>query len=181
MGTRHLTIVRKNNELKVCQYGQWDGYLSGQGKTVYEFCKKPANIEALRQTLDNVVLGAEHFDSAVIAYDLRVDSHTMTGKDRYWFECFISRDVGADILTNIIGYFPKLLPEECNEKICLFKYYNYDNLVNYSDVNIEYTYIIDLDTDRLEVWAYGEKIKDCDLHHMPYRKTFFREKCNDDD
>ena len=37
MGTRHLTCVVKDGEYKVAQYGQWDGYPSGQGKTVLEF------------------------------------------------------------------------------------------------------------------------------------------------
>lgn len=35
MGTRHLIAVYdRNNELRVAQYGQWDGYPSGQGVDV---------------------------------------------------------------------------------------------------------------------------------------------------
>lgn len=37
MGTRNLTMVVLDNEFKVAQYGQWDGYPEGQGKTVFEF------------------------------------------------------------------------------------------------------------------------------------------------
>lgn len=40
MGTRHLTCVFLNNAMKVAQYGQWDGYLSGQGQTVVDFLLK---------------------------------------------------------------------------------------------------------------------------------------------
>lgn len=40
MGTRNLTIViDKQGALKVAQYGQWDGYPSGQGAVVLEFAK----------------------------------------------------------------------------------------------------------------------------------------------
>lgn len=31
MGTRHLIKVKYKGEIKVSQYGQWDGYPDGQG------------------------------------------------------------------------------------------------------------------------------------------------------
>lgn len=37
MGTRHLIMVKVNNKVKLAQYGQWDGYLSGQGVEIAEF------------------------------------------------------------------------------------------------------------------------------------------------
>lgn len=40
MGTRHLTAVVLDGEYKIAQYGQWDGYPQGQGKTVLQFIKK---------------------------------------------------------------------------------------------------------------------------------------------
>jgi len=37
MGTRHLTVVQLDGEYMIAQYGQWDGYPSGQGEIVLEF------------------------------------------------------------------------------------------------------------------------------------------------
>lgn len=37
MGTRHFIGVKQNGEFKVAQYGQWDGYPSGQGANVLKF------------------------------------------------------------------------------------------------------------------------------------------------
>lgn len=37
MGTRNLTMVISNKETKVAQFGQYDGYPSGQGATALEF------------------------------------------------------------------------------------------------------------------------------------------------
>jgi hypothetical protein len=39
MGTRNLTCVVKDGEFKVAQYGQWDGYPSGQGMTCLDFLR----------------------------------------------------------------------------------------------------------------------------------------------
>jgi hypothetical protein len=39
MGTRNLTMVISGGKTKIAQYGQWDGYPSGQGKTVLEFLR----------------------------------------------------------------------------------------------------------------------------------------------
>ena len=40
MGTRNLTMVISENKTKVAQYGQWDGYPEGQGKTILKFLKR---------------------------------------------------------------------------------------------------------------------------------------------
>ena len=40
MGTRNLIMVRKKNgDLKVAQYCQWDGYPSGHGVDILTFLK----------------------------------------------------------------------------------------------------------------------------------------------
>lgn len=41
MGTRHIIKVRKNGRDWISQYGQWDGYPTGQGVTVMEFVNSP--------------------------------------------------------------------------------------------------------------------------------------------
>ena len=40
MGTRNLTIVISDDKRKIAQYGQWDGYPSGQGVTALKFLRK---------------------------------------------------------------------------------------------------------------------------------------------
>ena len=40
MGTRHLTVVIKDNEIKLSQYGQWDGYFIQTGVKFLEFVKE---------------------------------------------------------------------------------------------------------------------------------------------
>lgn len=39
MGTRNITRVVFNNELKVCQYCQWDGYPTGAGRDICDFIR----------------------------------------------------------------------------------------------------------------------------------------------
>lgn len=40
MGTRHLqTVINKEGEKKLNQYGQWDGYPDGQGKDILKFLR----------------------------------------------------------------------------------------------------------------------------------------------
>lgn len=53
MGTRNLTMVISNKETKVAQYGQWDGYPSGQGATALEFLQNNDLIK-FQEKLNNV-------------------------------------------------------------------------------------------------------------------------------
>ena len=52
MGTRHLTIVKQNGEVKVAQYGQWDGYPDGVGTDIVNFLheiRSPEMMERFRR------------------------------------------------------------------------------------------------------------------------------------
>ena len=49
MGTRNLTVVVSGRKHRVAQYGQWDGYPQGQGKTVLAFCKRHLSTKKGRQ------------------------------------------------------------------------------------------------------------------------------------
>jgi hypothetical protein len=53
MGTRNLTMVIQNEETKVAQYGQWDGYPNGQGATIVKFllANLGNNLEKFRQAV----------------------------------------------------------------------------------------------------------------------------------
>ncbi|NMC60676.1 MAG: hypothetical protein GYA51_15025 [Candidatus Methanofastidiosa archaeon] len=54
MGTRHVTAVFLNGEPKVAQYGQWDGYPSGQGVTILNFLRK-ANMPKFRKKIEKCI------------------------------------------------------------------------------------------------------------------------------
>ena len=53
MGTRNATIVIKDNKTKVAQYGQWDGYPSGQGLTALNFLRQ-ANLSQFGTEVDKL-------------------------------------------------------------------------------------------------------------------------------
>lgn len=54
MGTRHLqTVIDKNGVKRVSQYGQWDGYFSGQGLDIYNWLRS-ANLEKYQENLEKI-------------------------------------------------------------------------------------------------------------------------------
>jgi len=54
MGTRHLICVVKDGEYRVAQYGQWDGYPSGQGLTVLRFLTKEMDRTRFESKIDEL-------------------------------------------------------------------------------------------------------------------------------
>lgn len=60
MGTRNLTIVQKNGEYKVAQYGQWDGMPNGNGLKVLGFARNLSNLP-FRNEFDEKVAAASYF------------------------------------------------------------------------------------------------------------------------
>lgn len=181
MGTRNLTMVQFNNEIKVAQYGQWDGYPSGQGITVLRFCKEENNIAKLREKMPMVSFlnneGIGEFNRLLGEKDPNA---------LYKFRLFFSRDVCADILNNII--------KEDGE-VQLHNQFNF----GYDGLFCEWAYCVNLDTNKLEVYCgyasckclekterfynefsrdgyYGVKlIKEYDLNNLPDDNIFISE------
>ena len=136
MGTRNLTIVHKNDEYKVAQYGQWDGYPEGLGATLLKFLKN-VNMDSFRNVIDNVSFYTKEELEDIDKYidDMRKDIPNYEWQ-RYFPH--LSRDTGGDIL-NLIT----------------FKGVNkVNNSIDFAADSLfcEWAYVIDLDTNKFEVY-----------------------------
>ena len=141
MGTRHLIAVQKNNEYKVAQYGQWDGYLSGQGNSILNFFNQN-DLEAFRAKVDNCFFGTQDQINEVYAPYTNGDGWmTMEQSNAFKKSEFahLSRDTGADILDVIV---------KSNGPLMLSDQIDFAN----DSLFCEYAYVIDLDKDILEVY-----------------------------
>lgn len=141
MGTRHLTAVVADGDYKVAQYGQWDGYPSGQGKTVLDFLRRTnlnmfadkvractfIDADEIEQRWKSV--GAD--DSGFVGMD--VDDKFKAN----WPQ--LSRDIGAKVLEYIYNQ-----PSGVELKNSL--YFVADSLF------CEWAYVIDLDKGTFEVY-----------------------------
>ncbi len=110
MGTRHTqSVITKKGELKIKQYGQWDGYPSGQGIGILEYLRN-GNLEKYQENLENI---PPVTDEQVTEID----------KDPNWKQeyPYLSRDCGSKIHQMIEDgevKFVQLIDEEESRKWC---------------------------------------------------------------
>ncbi len=147
MGTRNTTLVVLDGQTKVAQYGQWDGYPSGNGIEILDFCQKA---------------DWNKFKEQVRALKwLTEDQIKKINKDPKWDEKYpyLSRDCGAEILNAIhygeisVNDYPK------DDKIVKV---NIVGLVNKEafckdSLFCEWAYLIDLDSMNLECYEGFQK------------------------
>ncbi len=74
MGTRNLTIVRDEN-LLFGQYGQWDGYPSGNGLEVLKFLHRQMLEGQFRQAFKRVVVASPERLAELERADVTKDTH----------------------------------------------------------------------------------------------------------
>jgi hypothetical protein len=133
MGTRNLTLVQQNGQYKVAQYGQFDGYPAGQGKTVLEFLRtwdRPAFERKVAAASFMTESDIDAINEQIKAQGLR---DTWTQK---WPE--LSREPAAKILQIIADR-----PDGIRLK----------NTLGFAGDSLmcEWAYVIDLDAGKLEV------------------------------
>ena len=142
MGTRHLIAVVKDKKYVVAQYGQWDGYLSGQGKDILSFLKNDIDRKKFENNLDKVSYatsdelqrmwkeaGAD--DSEFIGMEVSDKFKEMYPEN--------SRDTGANIL-NII--------KDTNKPLKIVNDINFPK----DGLMCDYAYVIDFDNSVFEVY-----------------------------
>ena len=166
MGTKHLTMVKnEEGEIKVAQYGQWDGYPSGQGAHILEFCKDKENLNlSLLKIMLKRVYFVENNEIIKKWYDEKFlpaaqSTPDLRTKDmRFWWNYFCSRDLGSDILYNIVNadglqrsleHGNAQLPEEFQNYIFLRD----DSTFLLDSLMCEYAYCINFQTNKLEVYV----------------------------
>jgi len=148
MGTRHLIMAVIDGQTKLAQYGQWDGYPTGQGKAILEFLNRLfeermdilinnfyPNLRSTRFATDDeieqgyIAAGAKPDDSFI--------SSEIVERFQQSFPA-MNRDLGARVL-NMILDTPNLVLKDSTK-------FAKDGLF------CEWAYVLDFDEGHLEVY-----------------------------
>lgn len=143
MGTRNLTMVIRKQKPVIAQYGQWDGYPSGQGSKVLEFLKT-ADLEKFEKKLDNVRFMNEEDEKQMKIFLKSIDAEDGWMNDEqadkyYKAYPYMSRNICAIILD---------LVYESNREVLL------NDQTEFAEDSLfcEWAYVIDLDKKVLECY-----------------------------
>lgn len=137
MGTRNLIAVMKDGQYKVAQYGQWDGYPSGQGITVLTFLHTLVEGVYRKSFLAKLDTLTFMTDGEIEAINQRIEVEQIRDWEKVWPE--LSRDTGGGIL--------KLI-RDSDRSLKL------RNRINFAADSLfcEYAYVIDFDKGTFEVF-----------------------------
>ena len=81
MGTRHhQKVINKQGELKVSQYGQWDGYPNGQGFDILNYLRR-GNLDKYQEELDKLHLITDEESKIVDADPKWQENYPYMGRD----------------------------------------------------------------------------------------------------
>lgn len=145
MGTRNLTAVLLDGDYRVAQYGQWDGYLSGQGAIIADFLRSIAAVGELERFKEQVrkcrFMSQAELDAAYKAYSddgwMNMEQADAFKKSEFGH---LSRDIGGGIL--------RIIHESERDSIDL------SNGLNFAADSLfcEYAYVVNLDENVLEIF-----------------------------
>lgn len=145
MGTRHLIAVMKDGEYKVAQYGQWDGYPSGQGLTALHFLRDKLDREKFLSRLATARFVGSKETKRCGNRSASISKPVAGGIDIEQGEKFrnkwpyFSRDNGAEILGMI---------QDRDDEILL------TNGIDFASDSLfcEFAYVVDFDKNTFEAY-----------------------------
>lgn len=146
MGTRNLTVVYLDGDYRIAQYGQWDGYPSGQGVTILNFLRSlkgkyarfKSQVRKVRIIDEDKQKEITDFMTTIGASDGWMDGN-QSGQFHKKYP-LLNRDVGGEILQQVLD------SEE--DPIWLH------NSLNFAADSLfcEWAYVIDFDKGSFEVY-----------------------------
>ena len=176
MGTRHLTIVKHEEEIKVAQYGQWDGNPEVTGIDILNFVYNLYSKESILANFKEKLSLCEWADKDSKLRQIEFMRQYSSDPEREslekqglisWEESNMllklfpesHRDTGSKILHLIhFGYFHKFglvdgKREQIKYEVQPGKIY-LDNAMSFATDRVfcEWAWVIDLDADKLEVY-----------------------------
>ena len=191
MGTRHLTVVIKDNEIKLSQYGQWDGYFTYSGTKFLEFVKENLQSKSKKKQKYRIETFGEKIDT-LKKVDEKTYQEFITIKDKYGFDNTLnksqfaipfdimfpqfSRDTGVEIL-DIIN---RIQPYMFNPS------YKFPVVLDFDGVGCtEFVNVINLDTEEIYMLTThefkGVPLPTCELvenvyeHHDCWYKSSIKD------
>jgi len=166
-------VIDKDGDVKIAQYGQWDGYPSGQGRTIVSFLQTKKNRDKLLSKLKRIrFLEIDGRDKDFVKeYNKNVPqfSHepdNRTPERKRWFDTYISRNIGGKILETIA--------KATDDEIVLID----ETETAKHGGWVEYTYIVNFKRGSLTCKHYiddEEPLKEYDLDALPTPDEFVEE------
>ena len=153
MGTRNLTVIIKDNTVKLSQYGQWDGYFSYTGEKFLTFVNENLidrfhGLDEFKKAVDNLIQATpEYLDQVDKVYKEMQNINDTIVPLSIMFPQFC-RDTGVEIL-NMIN---KIRFEIRDNKFAV--------VINTDIMCIEYINVIDLDNDSIYMLTCDKFNKD---------------------
>tara|TARA_B100000575_G_scaffold146072_1_gene116579 strand:+ start:928 stop:1500 length:573 start_codon:yes stop_codon:yes gene_type:complete len=146
MGTRHLTIVVKDEKVRVAQYGQWDGYPDYTGKGI---------LNILREELDGIVNGLDNClwvdDGILENMRKHVEEVSKTSIEGDWMTSEQS-EVYHDLYPEqhrSTGYKILKMVADSQTPLYLRNSFEFAN----EPIWCEWAYVIDLDSGKFETYS----------------------------
>jgi hypothetical protein len=129
MGSRNLIEVKLDGELKIAQYGQWNGHPTGQGIGIADFLHKGMNKKKFKQALRECRFMDEKEREAF--FTEKAEEDIIAGHP------WLLRDAGSDVLRHVQNDGARLLWDRRDFKN--------------DQVMCEYHYLIDMDNETVSV------------------------------
>lgn len=162
MGTRHIITVKKDRKTKLQNYGQWDGYPTGQGKEIAEFIQNKLNLEKFKEAVNKLKFLSDKQAEKNWEEKQNGPKHvlekTVFQNSPMAVKCpELHRDTGAKILRliqdGVLEYSGRYFKgDEYFEKPGELQGYSVQGTVKTTDKSwCEYEYIINLDSETVTV------------------------------